>query len=106
MNNFEPKSKEEVQQFFDGLRSKSMDEIISLYGVPARQLGERHRQRIHWDGKAEVVEYRRVLGFLGTGRADHILWVYERSNGDIEFFYTTDLLADPFAKQDDSQYAA
>jgi len=33
MNNFEPKSKEEVQQFFDGLRSKSMDEIISLYGL-------------------------------------------------------------------------
>jgi hypothetical protein len=88
MNNFEPKSKEEVQQLFGSLRSKSVGEIISLYGTPARQLGEFHRERIHWDGKVEVVEYRRVLGFLGRGSTEHILWVYERSNRELELGVT------------------
>src|SRR4051812_21996103 len=106
MNNFEPKSKDELQQLLASLRSKSMDEIISLYGTPARELRQFERERIHWDGRLEVVEYRCALGFLGRGSTDHILWIYERCNGELEFFYTTDLMADPCAKEDDSKHVA
>ena len=106
MNNFEPKSKDELQQLFARLRSKSVDEIISLYGAPSRELERFQRERIHWDAKREVVEYRRALGFLGRGSTDHILWVYERSDGELEFFYTTNMMADPCANEDHSKYVA
>src|SRR5688572_24490410 len=100
MNNFEPASEEQLSHFFDGLRAKAIAEIITLFGTPARTLGRFRRERTHWDGETEVVEYCRALGFLGSGRTPHILWVYERSDGQPEFFYTVDLNADPYAKED------
>jgi hypothetical protein len=99
MNNFEPSSTEQLKQFFDGLRAKPINEIIALYGTPAREVGYARRQRVHWDGRTEIVEYRRTLGFLGTGTAEHLLWVYERSDGKLEFQYTIDLKADPYAEE-------
>jgi hypothetical protein len=54
MNNFEPSSPEQLKQFFDSLRAKSMDEMISLFGRPARELGPFKRERTHWDGKTET----------------------------------------------------
>jgi len=106
MNNYEPKSKEQLEEFFESLRAKSIAEIITLFGPPARELGPCKRERIHWDGKMEIVEYSRILGFLGTGSTAHILWVYECSNGQPEFFYTVDLEADPRLKEDHSKHAA
>ena len=106
MNNFEPTSKEQLKHFFDGLRAKSIAEIITSFGTPVRELGPFQRERTHWDGKTEIVEYRRALGFLGTGSTAHILWVYERSDRQLEFFYTVDLKTDPCAKEDHSEYAA
>ena len=100
MNNFEPSSQEQLKQFLDRLRAKSIDEIISLFGRPARELGPFKRERTHWDGKTESVEYCRSVGFMGAGSTAHILWVYERSDGQLEFFYTADLKADPCAKED------
>jgi hypothetical protein len=106
MNNFEPKSTEQLKEFFDGLRTKSVDELIALFGAPARELGPFQRERVHWDGKTDVVEYCRALGFLGMGTTAHILWVYERSDRQLEFFYTLDLDADPCAKHDQHTHVA
>ena len=97
MNNFERSSKEQVKELFDGLRGKSVDEIVGLLGKPAREVGPSQRERKHWDGKSETVDYRRALGFLGEGSAPHILWVYERFDRQLEFLYTIDLEVDPFA---------
>jgi hypothetical protein len=100
MNNFEPASAEHLERFFDSLRTKSIDEIVTSFGPPGRELGAFRLERTHWDGKVESVEYRRALGFLGKGSADHILWVYDRLDGQLEFLYTVDLKADPYAKED------
>ena len=100
MNNFEPASAEHLDRFFDSLRTKSINEIVTSFGPPGRELGAFRRERTHWDGKVESVEYRRVLGFLGKGSADHILWVYDRLDGQLEFLYTVDMKADPYAKED------
>ena len=98
---------EQHKEFFDSLRSQPLDNIVILYGPPARELGPFKRERIHWDGKVEVVDYRRVLGFLGKGSTAHILWIYERSDRGLEFFYTVDITADPCVKKEDhSKYVA
>ena len=96
MNNFEPTSVAEMKERLNGLRTKSLVEVIALFGKPHRELGPHELDRVTWEGKNETVAYRRSVAFLGTGTSPHILWVHERLDGGLEFHYDVDLEADPY----------
>src|SRR4051812_3810891 len=96
MNNFEPSSVAEMKERFDTLRTKSLADVIALFGKPHRELGRHELDRVTWEGKSEKVAYRRSVAFLGTGTSPHILWVHERLDGCLEFHFDLNLDADPY----------
>ncbi len=69
---FEKPSMDECKELIGRLRGKSADEIIGIFGQPARETGARKEERLA-DGVPWVVEIRRTLTYfdIGPTKAEH-----------------------------------
>ena len=94
MKRFERPSFDEVQQLGRRLHGKSVDGIVTLFGLPARELGPSSIERRYSD-RSETVEFPRRIEILGVGVTIHRLVVSERTDGKLEFqFHGRELQTD------------
>jgi len=84
MKKFEKPSPDECRELVSRLRGKTFDEIIAMFGPPARDQGPRKEERLA-DGLPCVVEFRRTLTFYGVGKTIHRLIVAEQGDGQFEY---------------------
>jgi len=87
MKKFERPSLDEIQQLGRRLHKKSVDEIIRLLGLPARELGFTKQERIYEGGRVETVEFSRSVEIVGVGATIYRLVVRKRTDGKLEFEY-------------------
>jgi hypothetical protein len=80
---FEKPSIDECNVLIGRLRGKSAEEIIGIFGQPARETGARKEDRVG-DGVPFVVEIRRTLTYYDIGKTIHRLKVVERIDGQCE----------------------
>jgi hypothetical protein len=81
---FEKPSADECRELVQRLRGKTIEEIVVMFGSPARETGSRKEERVG-DDVPFVVEIRRTLTFYGVGKTIHRLKVVERIDGQFEF---------------------
>jgi hypothetical protein len=84
MKKFERSSQEECRELVSRMRGKTFEEIVAMFGPPARELGPRKEDRLA-DGVPWVVEFRRTVFFHGVGKTVHTLIVAEQTDGQFEF---------------------
>jgi hypothetical protein len=80
---FEKPSMDECKELIGRLRGKSAEEIIGIFGQPARETGARKEERLA-DGVPWVIEIRRTLIYFDIGPTIHRLRVIERVDGQCE----------------------
>jgi len=81
---FERPSLDEYKELVQRLRGKTVEEIVAMFGPPARETGPRKEERVG-DGVPFVVEIRRTLTFYDVGKTIHRLKVVERTDGQFEY---------------------
>jgi hypothetical protein len=87
MQKFELPSLEEVDQLEQRLKGKTIDEIISLLGLPAKELGPGRREG-HCDQCGPyVVEFSRRVEILGVGVTVQRLVLAQIRDGGTEFTF-------------------
>jgi hypothetical protein len=84
MKKFEKPSQDECRELVHRIHGKTVDEIIAMFGPPARELGFRKEERLA-DGLPRIVEFRRTVVFHGVGKTIHTLIVAEQTDGQLEF---------------------
>jgi hypothetical protein len=84
MKKFERSSQDECRELVSRMRGKTFEEIIAMFGPPARELGPRKEERLA-DGVPWVIEFRRTVVFHGVGKTVHTLIVAEQTDGRFEF---------------------
>jgi hypothetical protein len=84
MKKFEKASFEEFKELVHRLQGKTAEEMIVMFGPPARERGPRTDERLA-DGVPWVVEIRRELIFREIGTTIRRLVVSERMDGKFEF---------------------
>ena len=87
MKKFERPSLDEVQELGRRLHRKSVDEIVTQLGLPARELGFYKQERTYEGGRVETVEFPRSVEILGVGATIYRLVVRERADGKLEIEY-------------------
>ncbi len=85
MKKSERPSLDEVQQLARRLHRKSVDEIITLLGRPARELGSTKRELTYEGGRVETVAFSRSGELVGVGATIYRLVVHQRTDGKLEF---------------------
>jgi hypothetical protein len=78
---------DECKELVERLRGKNAEEIIGIFGQPARETGVRKEERVG-DGVPFVVEIRRTLTYYDIGKTIHRLKVVERIDGQCEFYFS------------------
>lgn len=81
---FEKPSPEEFKELVQRLHGKTVEDMIVMFGPPAREHGPRTDERLG-DGVPWVVEIRRELMFRNIGPTIRSLVVTERADGKFEF---------------------
>src|SRR5215472_3929929 len=84
MRQFEKPSLEECRELVSRIHDKTVEELIAMFGPPAREQGPRKEERLA-DGVPEMVELRRTLTFYGVSKTVHRLIVSERADGQFEY---------------------
>lgn len=83
MKKFEKPSFEEFKELVHRLQGKTVEDMIAMFGPPARERGPRTDERLA-DGVPWIVEIRRELIFRDIGPTIHRLVVTERADGKFE----------------------
>ena len=96
MKKFEKPSFDEVKELVRRLHGKTVEEMIAMFGPPARERGARTDERLA-DGVPWVVEIRRELMFRDVGPTIRRLMVTERMDGKFEFSMQGKEIADETA---------
>ena len=84
MKKFEKPSADECRELVHRIHGKTVEEIVTMFGPPARETGPRKEERLA-DGVPWVVEFRRTFTFYGVGKTIHRLIVAEQIDGQLEF---------------------
>ena len=82
----------EVLQWMDRLRGRTVAQIIEMIGKPFEEFGPSREERAS-GGRREAVLFARALVFADVGKTFDRLAVYERANGDLEFRFKARKLA-------------
>ena len=83
MKRFEKPSLKEFEELVHRLQGKTVENVIAMFGPPARERGPRTDERLA-DGVPWIVEIRRELMFRDIGPTIHRLVVTERADGKLE----------------------
>ena len=84
MKKYEKPSLQEFKGVVRRLQGKTVEDMITMFGPPARERGPRTDERLA-DGVPWVVEIRRELIFRDIGPTIRRLVVTERMDGKFEF---------------------
>ena len=82
---YERASHDEVKKLARRLYGKTLDELFSMFGQPAREFGPKQKQRIYSDGQSHTFEFRRSFEFDGVGETVYTLRVDEEISGKLYF---------------------
>ncbi|MEY2466319.1 MAG: hypothetical protein QOD03_840 [Verrucomicrobiota bacterium] len=82
---YERASLDEVKKLARQVYGKTLDELFSMFGKPAREFGAEQKQHIYSDGRSHTFDFRRSFEFDGVGETVYTLRVDEEISGKLHF---------------------
>jgi hypothetical protein len=82
---FAKASVQECRELLHRLHGRTLQQLIGMFGAPAREIGPRTREDGLPDGQVQLVELKRTSLFHDVSPTIHRLFATERGDGKFEY---------------------